>query len=300
MKQQFLKSKTDTIRCSVYQNNRPIVPTAAYVTLYSPGSDEELQAKASASIDGTTGEMTYSLTAAHTADNDINYKALWEYTYNGIDYQEIQLFDVVKSILSIPLIDDDIYVEQESLRKRNTQETGTVTAATSSTFTDTAKRKEDDDYWRGGTVEIVHGTGNGQRRDVTSFAKSTSSFAIAPNWTTNPDTTSKYVVVKSYTNKIQSCFEKIETMLYNKGKRHELILEASQIKYPLLYLTIHTICLDAMDEVDDKWSRLAEQYWNKFQNEFNNLRLEYDEDESGGVSGEEEQHKATELRIGRA
>jgi hypothetical protein len=300
MKQQFLKTKVGTIRLTVYDNNRPLVPTSAYITLYKTDGTTELQARVAVSVDSTTGEMTYSLTTTHTADHDLNYKALWEYVYNGTTYYETQLFDVVKSILSIPITDNDIYDELESLRKANMQATGTATAGAAGSLTDTLKRKEDDNYWKGGTIKILSGTGLGQERDITGFTQSTGMITITPNWGTNPDTTSIYRIVKSFSNKIQQSFKKLETMLYDKGKRDSLILESSQIEIPLLYLTIHFICLDLMDEVDDKWSRLAASYWDKFQTSFNNMKLEYDEDESGGIDEEEEGHAPGELRIGRA
>jgi len=300
MKQQFLKAKIDTIRLTIYDNNRPIIPTSAYITLYEPDGTTELQARTAASIDTDTGEMTYALTATHTADHDLNYKVVWEYVYNGTTYYEIQLFDVVKSILSIPITDIDIYDELESLRKANMQATGTATAGASGTLTDTTRRKEDDDYWKGGVIEIIAGTGVGQKRDITGFTQSTGVIAITPNWATNPDTTSVYHIVKSFSNKIQQSFKKLETMLYDKGKRDSLILESSQIEIPLLYLTVHFICLDLMDEVNDKWDMLARSYWDKFQAAFNSLTLEYDEDESGAIDESEEVHKPNELRIGRA
>ena len=243
--------------------------------------------------------MTYALTAIHTAENDLNYKAVWEYVYNGSTYYETQLFDIVKSILSIPITDDDVYDELESLRKANTQAQGTATAGSAGTITDATKRKESDDYWKGGIVEIIAGIGVGQKRDISGFTQSTGVISITPNWATNPDTTSVYRVVKSFSNKIQSSFKKIETMLYDKGKRDSLILESSQVEIPLLYLTVHFICLDLMSELNDKWDRLATEYWKKFDLAFNNMTLEYDEDESGAIDDEESGHKPNELRIGR-
>ncbi len=300
MKQQFLEAKTGTIRLTVYDNNRPVVPTTAKITLYKPDG-AVLQAQASATaIGSTTGEMTYALTAVHTADHDLNYKAVWEYVAETVTYYETQLFDVVLSILSIPITDDDIYAELESLRKVNAQAQGTATAGAAGSLTDTTKRKEADDYWKGGIIEILSGTGIGQKRDITGFTQSTGVIAVTPNWATNPDTTSVYRVVKPYSNKIQQSFKKLETMLYDKGKRDSLILESSQIEIPLLYLTIHFICLDLMDELNDKWDMLARSYWDKFQTAFNNMKLEYDEDESGEIDESEEGHNPGELRIGRA
>ena len=299
MKQQFLVDQADTIRLTVYDKNRPIVPTSAQITLYKPGGDT-LQAQASASVDSTTGEMTYSLTSTHTDNTDLNYKAVWEYVYNGTTYFETQLFDVVKSILSIPINDTDLYDELDSLRETNIQEQGTATSGTASTLVDTTKRKESDDFWKGGTIEILSGTGVGQTRDISGFTKSTSTVNVTPDWGTNPSTDSVYRIVRSYHYKIEQSFTKLKQMIYNKGKMHQLILESSQITVPLLYLTVHHICIDLMKEVDDKWDRIATQYWEKFNNEFNNLKLEYDEDDSGFIQGDEEQDDPTSFRIGRS
>lgn len=299
MKQQFLVDKTDTIRLTVYSGNRPVIPSSAYVTLYTP-SGSELQAEAAATVDSTTGEMTYSLTTTHTDDHDLNYKAVWRYIVAGSTYYETQLFDVVKSILSIPITDDDLYAELESLRKTNYQVTGTATGAAAGTLIDTAKLKQDDDYWKGGVVEIIDGTGDSQKRIVTGSTQSTATLAVSPDWTTTPDTTSVYRVVKSYTQKIEQAFDELCQLIYNKGQRHSLIMESSQIKSPLIYLTLEKICRDLSGEVDDKYDRLAATYAEKFETHFGNMKLDYDRDESGSVDSEEERFDLTSLRIGRA
>ena len=297
MKQEFLKGVVGTIRLTIYSDNRAVVPTSGTVTLYTP-SGGTLQAASAVTVNSTTGEMTYALTAVHTADEDLNYKAVWAYVVSAVTYYQTQLFDVVLSKLSIPITDDDLYNELDSLRESAKQATALATAGAAGTLTDT-KRREPDNFWKGGTIEIVTGTGIGQKRDITGFTLSSGEFAITPNWGTNPDTTSKYIAIKSFANKIQATFEKLSTMLYDKGKRDSLILESSQISVPLLYLTIHQIALDLMKDSDDKWARLATIYGDKFEKAFNNMKLDYDEDESGTVE-EEETQNATELRIGRA
>lgn len=298
MKQNFLKGVADTIRLTVYDSNRALIPTSGTITLYTP-SGSALQASAAVTVSSTTGEMTYALTATHTASEDLNYKAVWAYVVSTITYYQTQLFDVVLSQLSIPITDDDLYNELDSLREAAKQDSKTATAGAAGTLTDT-KRREPDNFWKGGTIEIISGTGINQKRDITSFTLSSGEFAVTPNWGTNPDTTSVYKVIKSFSNKIQAAFEKLSTMLYDKGKRDSLILESSQISVPLLYLTIHQIALDLMKDSDDKWARLATIYWDKFQQSFNTLKLDYDEDESGTVDDSEQQRGATELRIGRA
>lgn len=258
-----------------------------------------MQASAVATVNGTTGEITYALTATHTADEGLNYKAVWAYILNGTTYYQTQLFDIVKSLLSIPITDDDLYNELESLRKANYQASATATAGAAGSLTDT-KRREENDFWKGGTIEIISGTGINQRRDISGFTQSTGVFTVSINWTTNPDTTSIYLAIKSFAKKIQAAFDTVCTMLYDKGKRHELILESSQIALPLTYLAIHLIALDLMDELDDKWDRISKTYQDKFDKAFSNMKLDYDEDESGAIDESEKQQSQTSLRIGRA
>lgn len=296
----FLEDIGGTIRLTAYDKNRALVPTSALITLYQSDGTTVLQAQASATVNGTTGEMTYAISTTHAADKGLNYKAVWQYVVSGATYYETQLFDVVKSILSIPITDDDLFAELPSLRKANVQATGTATAGSSSSLTDTAKRKETDDYWKGGTLEIMAGTGSGQSRDITGFTQSTAVITVDPAWATTPYTDSVYRVVKSFSKSIEQCFEKIEQMLYDKGKRDALILEASQIRIPLIYLTLHTISLDLRDEVDDKWDMTQKSYDEMFKQAWSNLTLDYDEDESGGIQGDEAQQGINVIRIYRS
>lgn len=300
MKQQFLEDIAGTIRLSVFDKNRAQVPTSATITLYKAGSTNVLQSSASVTIDSTTGEMTYSLTTTHTADRGVNFKAVWAYVISGTTYYETQLFDIVKSILSIPINDDDLYKELPSLRKANVQRSGTATSAAASSLTDTVRSKEADDYWKGGILEIMSGTGSGQTRDITGNVQSTGVISIDPAFTTTPDSTSIYRVIKSWTSVIEQSFEKIEQLLYDKGRRPDLILESSQIRLPMIYKTLETIAMDLSDEVDDKWDKVYKYYSAQFEKVWNGLKLDYDEDESGAIQGQEVQKSINEITIYRA
>lgn len=300
MKQQFLKAKVGTIRLSVYDKNVEQIPASALITLYKTDGTSILQSQASATVNGTTGEMTYTLTTTHTADKGVNFKAIWEYVISGVTYYETSLFDVVLSILSIPITDEDLYKELPSLRKANYQQSGTATAGTSTSITDTARRKEPDDYWKGGILEIISGTGVNQSRTISTNVQSSGVISVSLAFTTTPDSTSVYRVIKSFSNMIEQSFEKIEQLLYNKGRRPDLIIESSQIRLPMIYMALATIAIDLSDEVDDRWDKIYKVYSAEFEKTWNGLKLDYDEDESGGIQGQEAQHSINEINIYRA
>lgn len=55
-----------------------------------------------------------------------------------------------------------------------------------------------------------------------------------------------------------------------------------------------------MAEDGDKWARIADLYKEKFENAFSQMRLQYDSNEDGSITGEEEGHSPTSVFIGRA
>lgn len=71
---------------------------------------------------------------------------------------------------------------------------GTAQAGAAGTITLDAGSSATDNLYRGFRVSIFSGTGAGQSRYVLSYVGSTKVATIVPNWTTNPDNTSVFVV----------------------------------------------------------------------------------------------------------
>lgn len=67
-------------------------------------------------------------------------------------------------------------------------------SATSTTIIDDALIGIADDYFNGDIIEIVAGTGAGQQRMVSDFNGTTGEVTISSAWTTNPDTTSRFII----------------------------------------------------------------------------------------------------------
>lgn len=73
---------------------------------------------------------------------------------------------------------------------------GTAGSGTASTLVDSALVDANDDVWKGHRIYTVAGTGAGQERAVSAFTASSDTLTVAPNWTTNPDATTQYILLR--------------------------------------------------------------------------------------------------------
>lgn len=283
MKQELYKDKTDTLRFTPYLNNRPVIASAATITLKRPDGTS-LQGSTAATVNGTTGEITYALSSSLTADLNENYIAEWSYTVSGTTYYFTQLFDVVLHKLQIIVRDEDLISEQSDLFENSEGYSGTVDSSSNSTLVDDELKQFEDDRFNNGKVEIVNtATGAKQIRTVTDFVQSTGTLSVTPNWSANPDTTYSYVVRRGFAHKIVKAFDELMTDIRNKGFRPALIIESTAIQIPLVKKSLAIICKDFMKEKDDKWDALYKIYSQEYLDAMSKMVFQYDEDESGNI-----------------
>ena len=76
-----------------------------------------------------------------------------------------------------------------------TLRSGTAQAGGASTITLDASANASDNYYRAGIVLVYSGTGAGQSRVIISYVGSTKVATVNRSWVTNPDSTSKFVVI---------------------------------------------------------------------------------------------------------
>lgn len=304
MKQEVLQASTETLRFTPpWQNNRPTVASAATVVLKDP-SGTTIQASANVTaINSTTGELTYTLTTAHTATRDENYVAEWSYVVSTVTYKETTLFDVVLHRLSQLTTDEDLYTLQGDLRVKNENVSGTVSSAATGTLVDTNLLKEyPDDYFNNGIVEAMNpSTGAVQRRTVTDFVQSTGSLSVSPNWSTTPDSTYKYIVYKPFRVKLDFAWEMLMNDVKAKGFRPALIMQSDTLKHVHAFKTLELVCMDFIKsgEADDLWTKLADRYAGMYNDAFGKILFQYDEDEDGAIGGAEQNQTPSRLKMVR-
>lgn len=92
------------------------------------------------------------------------------------------------------LIDQYVGFQNKFLKETIKGRCAQAGAATTLYLQATQQNLYQNDYFKGCEVEIIGGTGAGQRRRITASDCATGALTVASAWTTNPDTTSFYRV----------------------------------------------------------------------------------------------------------
>ncbi|HLB71682.1 MAG: phage tail sheath family protein [Candidatus Methanoperedens sp.] len=101
------------------------------------------------------------------------------------DYYEKKV-NPISNFIRLVKKDDDLGV------KPDIGHTGTAQAGAAGTITLVTTASTADDTYNGMGIELIDGTGKGQKRMITDYAGATRVATVDSNWETNPDITTKY------------------------------------------------------------------------------------------------------------
>ena len=283
MKQQFLEDIAGTFQTYVYEDNQAIVPTSATLTVYNPASEVKLIDAQTMNI-SSAGLLSYNLTTTHNATADENYKAVISYIYDGNTYFLTLFYDVVKTILTKIIRDDDLIAELPQIRDQGWRTHGVADNGSITTIVDDELKRYEDDYWTGGVAYSVLKT---ETRIITDFV-SASGTVTTKAFSGAISASEKYILTRSFTREIQRAFEKIEEKLRQKGRRPHLILDPNDLREVHIFFSVTEICKGFMREgTDSFWWELWKDYEKKAENSFNSLILKYDSDEDNIIDDAE-------------
>jgi len=283
MKQQFLEDIAGTFQTYVYEDNQAIVPTSATLTVYNPASEVKLIDAQTMNI-SSAGLLSYNLTTTHNATADENYKAVISYIYDGNTYFLTLFYDVVKTILTKIIRDDDLIAELPQIRDQGWRTHGVADSGSATTIVDDELKRYEDDYWTGGVAYSVLKT---ETRIITDFV-SASGTVTTKAFSGAISASEKYILTRSITREIQRAFEKIEEKLRQKGRRPHLILDPNDLREVHIFFSVTEICKGFMREgTDSFWWELWKDYEKKAENSFNSLILKYDSDEDNIIDDAE-------------
>lgn len=139
---------------------------------------------------------------------------------------------------------------------------------------------------------FLSGVNKGEDRIITTFLASSGLFVFeAPVLPTAVDNKSEFAIVEvGFLGKMDEAFDIIKEDTRNSGYNIDLFLTTAQLKEIHLYKTLDLICLDLYRDASDEdmyWSNHL-VYDEKYEKTFNTLKADYDRDEDGLISEQEE------------
>lgn len=126
---------------------------------------------------------------------------------------------------------------------------------------------------------------------ILDYDATTGTFTFAIPLASAADNTQEFALVETgFLGKMETAFDIITEVTRNSGYDINLFLTTAQLKELHLYKTIDLICLDLFRDATDE-----DMYWSNhlvyselFEKTFNTLKADYDRDEDGLISEQEE------------
>jgi len=100
--------------------------------------------------------------------------------------------EVTENVRSVSL--PSSFAAMHSLYCIDTYHSGTAQAGASTTITLASTASSSDDTYNAMNIRITGGTGDGQQKVITDYDGTTKVATVASSWSTNPDSTSTYVI----------------------------------------------------------------------------------------------------------
>lgn len=294
MKQQFLLNRAGKFRTWIYENNRKLAPSAAWITIYAPG-EAVLIDRAQMAI-GQDGLLSYELTAEDNSDAGLNYRASIEYSHDSAAHYATLFYDVVRSRLIKVITDDDLTAELPQLRDSGWSVSGIAEGGTETAIVDSELTRYCEDYFTGGLASLPE---REEKREITGFASSSGTVSTAP-FSSAVLAGDSYVLTRSFSRETQRAFEKLEERLQRQGRRPHLVLDPYDVREAHIYLSVAEACKGLSAESKGLWWDLWKEYEKKADEAISNLVLKYDSSENGSISGDEDSVEYRVLKAGRS
>jgi hypothetical protein len=238
-----------------------VVPSSCVLNIYEEDGTQLLINETI--TPGSDGTCTYTVESDITDELSEHNQARWTVVISGKTYVYTTMFDVVLSIIRNELLDQDLFDECSALEKFNYCRSGTVDSGGTTYMIDNELMNHAENIYKGGLLEFVDGTNENNSRIVTAYDSSDGKLTWATALSAIVDTTTKYVLKKTFQRQINVAWDELLNYIDNQGFRPALICNSERLKTPHKYFTLAKICYGLMKDVNDSWMVLAEKYEEK-------------------------------------
>lgn len=284
MRQKLLLDIGGTLSYKFYLDSIQQIPSSAKITILDDGGTEEVAQVAVTNIE-PDGTMKYTVTSAIADDVAYNWQAKWEFVVSGTTYYRTALFYIVRHILENPVVDKDIINAAPFLKDKNYSQIITASGGSKTTII-SSELQDPDDYWNGGSAEVIDGTNFGEIRKITDFVNSSNTLTTE-EFTAIIDVTSKVTVIRTFKKEIDRAFDKFELDMKNRGIYIDWIIDNDQVKEYIIVKSLQLICEIFATDITDIWIEKAKSYKDEYKKLLGVAVFDYDSDDDGNVEDDE-------------
>lgn len=101
----------------------------------------------------------------------------------------------------------------------------------------------------------------------------------------NPESDVPICTIEDYSPYLDGAWSTIQEKLIAKGRRHWLVLSPASLRELHLVLTLERVFEDLASRLNPAWAETAAQYRTNVRDEWGDLKLVYDESDTGTVGG---------------
>ena len=268
------------------RSDLPQLITEATIAIYNADGEEMLaETDMSVAINVATYNVDFSVDPTDLEwELGQNYKVVYIIDGETIVY----FFDIVNYPFINPVNDQDLITENPIVKKGVWEVKGQADSGTVDTIIDT-ERTEVNEYWYGGIIDILPLDDADQvtSHRVNDYDNTTNTITFEPARST-AITTENYVLRRSYQSQINLAGEKVVEDLNKNAKRAYLLIDSTQCKRLVIYKFFETYFQALREAEGDKNDLQFKYYSEKYASELNNLKVDYDEDEDGDITEEEQ------------
>lgn len=284
-----IEVRLDSQYTFIYEKIRSDLPqliTEATITIYNSAGEEMLaETEMSVAINVATYNVDFSVDPTDLEwELGENYKVVYDIDGETIVY----FFSIVNYPFVNPVNDQDLITENPIVKKGVWEVKGQADSGTVDTIIDT-ERTEVNEYWYGGIIDILPLDDADQvtSHRVTDYDNTINTLTFEPARAT-AITTENYVLRRSYQSQINLAGEKVVEDLNKNAKRAYLLIDSTQCKRLVIYKFFETYFQALREAEGDKNDLQFKYYSEKYASELNNLKVDYDEDEDGDITEEEQ------------
>ncbi len=283
MKQQLVEdSTTDQLELEVWDHNMQVVPTSALISIVIDGSTDVSLAVATVT---TVGTCTYVPGATILAELAEDAVAEWKLTIGGELKYFRQMFDIVRRPLHPSVTDEDLIAECAQLQEYRYMASGLADTGSSTSLVSILLKEYQDNHFQGGTLEIVDGTGKGEKQRIAGSVAATGTITLDTSLSTTIDSSSRFVARRTYQREIDRAWDDVQAMIESKGYRPALVMNSEDLRPTHLFWALIKVCRNMSRSPDDIWWKRSEVFEGEFQARLGMLQFNYDSNEDDWPEG---------------